>query len=98
MGLNKFNNLKIKSGAESSRFVIDLKQEPTAAETKEITSQKNLSFESKLERMAELDYGRILKQGGENTKKSFVAFVNYAKRLGAGTRPNGLSSGRTMNN
>jgi len=88
MGLNKFNNLKIKPGAESSRFVIDLKQELAAAETKGITSQQNLSLELKLEKLAELDYGQILKQGRENTKKNFTAFIDYAKELGAGMTKN----------
>lgn len=88
MGLNKPNNLRVNSGAESSRFVIDLKQELTAAETKETKSQKNQTLESKLEKIAELDYGQILRQSSANTKKSFVAFIDYAKKLGAGMTKN----------
>ena len=65
MGSHKFRNLKVNPGAKSSRFVIDLKQDLEAVESQETRNKKNLIVESKLEKLAELDYKKYFGMGKE---------------------------------
>ena len=79
MGLGKTNNLKVNPGAESSRFVIDLKEDFTTAEAKAIKNNKNLIVESKLEKLAELDYKKYF---GESKIKTKVWLKENFVKLG----------------
>ncbi|MDO8667540.1 MAG: DUF4012 domain-containing protein [bacterium] len=75
MSFKKFKKLKVRPGAKSSRFVVDLKQDLAIAEMKESKYKKNLIVESRLEKLAELDYGKILKAGSQNAKKNFSVYT-----------------------
>src|SRR3989344_4430924 len=63
MRLSKCRHLKINSDAKSSRFVIDLKQDLTVMEARECNKALSLIAESRLEKLAELDYKRYFING-----------------------------------
>src|SRR3990167_6128252 len=72
MPLNKLYNLKVNPGAKSSRFVVDLKQDlAQAGNVSEARKQAKQNVETrlevKLEKLAGVDYGRMLKQGKERS-------------------------------
>ena len=73
MTKNKFNLLKVNPDAKSSRFVVDLKKElPETAHEKEIKNlpKPNMEtrLEAKLEKLAEINYGKYFKSGKEKSK------------------------------
>ncbi|MFH1583244.1 MAG: DUF4012 domain-containing protein [Candidatus Falkowbacteria bacterium] len=74
MALNKFHNLNINSGVPSSRFVIDLKKNSLGEDTKQAKVKKSENFEEKIEKLAEIDYGKYFKIGKEKAGKMFNYF------------------------
>jgi hypothetical protein len=105
MTLNKINNLKIDTGAKSSRFVVDLKKELSEEEAKEVKIQKSTTIEEKLERMAEADYGKILKRGREKSRVLMNDFGKALKNFWIPASPvkyekhfTGQAAGMTINN
>ena len=60
---NKLYNLKIKTGARPARFLIDLKQAVAEPKVEPVKSSRTERVEAKLEKLAEVDYGKILKEG-----------------------------------
>ena len=52
---NKLYNLKIKTGAQAARFLIDLKQALPVEEVRPAIK------ESRLEKLAEVDYRKVIK-------------------------------------
>jgi len=68
MALNKFHNLKVNPGVASSRFVIDLKQNLLEKEMEQPRVKKSENFEEKIEKLAEIDYGKYFKNGKEKSK------------------------------
>ena len=77
MGLNKLHNLKINSDVLSSRFVVDLKQNLPKPEVK-ITKPRNI--EEKLEKLAEIDYGKIISKGKTRVGEIF-SYFDFRKNL-----------------
>ncbi len=73
MRLKKFKNLRIRNGRQTSRFVVDLKQEFEAPEAKEI---KDSAIELKLEKLAELDYKKYFKAGKDKAKSALFSVKN----------------------
>jgi len=68
MALNKSHNLKVNPGVKSSRFVIDLKRNLLEKETQQPKIKKPDNLESKLERLAEIDYRKYFKISREKSK------------------------------
>jgi len=62
---NKVNlyNLKVKNGAKTARFLVDLKQPAVEIKAEPVKSSRTERVEAKLEKLAEVDYGKILKEG-----------------------------------
>ena len=60
---NKINKLTINPDAKSSRFVVDLKKELPQEEVAQVKAKK--FFEEKLEKLAAVNYGKMLKAGRE---------------------------------
>ena len=59
---NKLYNLKIKTGAKTARFLVDLKQAAAEPRAEPVKSSRTERVEAKLEKLAEVDYGKILKE------------------------------------
>lgn len=80
MSKNKFNLLKVNSGAKSSRFVIDLKKDLVENEGVKQIKKQNIEtrIEEKLEKLSEINYKGVLKKG---KKKSGVYFSSLVKTL-----------------
>ncbi|MFH1255606.1 MAG: DUF4012 domain-containing protein [bacterium] len=83
MVLKKNNHLKINFGANSSRFVVDLKlKEESKRETSENFSAK---IESRIEKLVEIDYGKKINFALEQLKKAGMAIkaikIKSASRL-----------------
>ena len=55
MGDDKLYNLKVKTGAKTARFLIDLKQALPVEEVRPAIK------ESRLEKLAEVDYRKVIK-------------------------------------
>ncbi len=57
----KINKLIVKTGAKTARFVVDLKKDMPREEISPVS-------ESRLEKLAEVDYGKMVKRGREKAK------------------------------
>jgi len=82
MRLRKLKHLKVKPGAKSSRFVVDLKED-LQRESQALKKQENLLLESKLEKLAEVDYKKYFNSGKTKTvvwfQQSFSKLDNQLK-------------------
>lgn len=84
MTLNKFYNLKVNPNVKSSRFVVDLKKElPETAHKKELKNlpKPNMEtrIEAKLEKLAEIDYGKYFKESKEKVKNNVKVLSDNTK-------------------
>ncbi len=83
MVLKKNNHLKINFGANSSRFVVNLKEESKRETDEEKINYKTI--ESRIEKLAEIDYGKKLNSALEQLKKAGMA-IKAIKIKSAGRR------------
>src|SRR3989338_7150373 len=71
MRVKKINKLKVGSGANASRFLVDLKAGSGLVETKQALNSRNFIIESKLEKLAEIDYRGSWLAGKDKIKTAF---------------------------
>ncbi|MDP2736394.1 MAG: DUF4012 domain-containing protein [bacterium] len=81
MPLNKFQNLNVNSGVTSSRFVVDLKKNLLEKEGEQAKVKKPENFEEKIEKLAEIDYGKYFKAGREKSKILARTLFDNAKMV-----------------
>ncbi|MDD4901033.1 MAG: DUF4012 domain-containing protein [Patescibacteria group bacterium] len=83
MGFYKRNKIKVNPGAKSSRFVVDLTQNATAAEAKEKVNNFNFEIETRVEKLAGLDYKKYFNTGKNKIKTVILNYKNNLSKLSA---------------
>jgi len=81
MALNKHHNLNINPDVKSSRFVIDLKQNLLEQEVKQVKIRKPVNIEEKIEKLAEIDYGKYFRYGKEKVKNNVKVLSDNTKMV-----------------
>ncbi|MBI2458931.1 MAG: DUF4012 domain-containing protein [Parcubacteria group bacterium] len=74
MASPNFYNLKVNPDAKSSRFIIDLKENLPEQDIKQAQLKKSRNIEEKLEKLAEIDYGKYFKAGKNKVGQIFKPF------------------------
>ena len=90
-------NIKVNTGAKAARFVVDLKNDLPKGKEEAIAVA-----ESRLEKLAEVDYGKMLKKGGEQAKsyaRNFwiPAYAGMTKGWSGMTKKRQLIPGQVRN-